>query len=355
MANKRELEEQIARLTAAVEEMRARMTGLEGATGRPSGLETQRSRRDLLRMGGAAALGAVGAAAMRIVPAAATDGSAVLAGQDNTSTLPTTISGTAAPAEIFGAKQSDFPGLPGASTFSGAIQGYGGVSGPGTAYADGVDGFASGGDPVTGSHTAFGVYGLTDSGTGVTGEAVTGVSLYARGTGRLRQDNLPLATNPTLQGFTANLMEQVRTSDGALWVSNPSGTWRRATTFEVFSNPRRVYGTGAFVNPNTAVPNIDATARIPSAGGGPSGVPAGATAAWAAVQSYEPAVIGFYPTGSPDPLGGAFGVMGTAGISVQVSFLMIPLNSSGHFSFTNRKTKARIFIDVWGYLTQALP
>jgi hypothetical protein len=307
-------------------------------------------------LGGAAALGAVGAVALRAMPAAAANGDPVLAGQNVVSTAPTTISGAAAPAEVLGAVQSDYIGtLPGtpAAVFSGAIQGFGGVSGPGTAFADGVDGFASGGPAIGGSHTAFGVYGLTDSGTGVTGEAVTGISVYARGTGRLRQDPLPLATNPASQGYAPNPVEQVRTSDGALWLSNAAGNWRRATTFEVFPNPRRVFGTGAFVNPNTAVLNIDSTTRIPSAGGGPSGVPAGANAAWCAVQSYEPCVIGFYPAGSPDPLGGAFGVMGTAGISVQVSFLMIPLNSSGRVSFTNRKTKARIFIDVWGYLTQA--
>jgi hypothetical protein len=45
--------------------------------------------------------------------------------------------------------------------------------------------------------------------------------------------------------------------------------------------------------------------------------------------------------------------MGTAGLSVQLSWMMVPLNSAGQFSFTNRKSKCRVYFDVWGYLSQA--
>jgi hypothetical protein len=31
----------------------------------------------------------------------------------------------------------------------------------------------------------------------------------------------------------------------------------------------------------------------------------------------------------------------------------VPLNSAGQFSFTNRKSKCRVYFDVWGYLSQA--
>jgi hypothetical protein len=31
---------------------------------------------------------------------------------------------------------------------------------------------------------------------------------------------------------------------------------------------------------------------------------------------------------------------------------MVPLNAAGKFSFTNVKTTARVYFDVWGYLLQ---
>ena len=43
--------------------------------------------------------------------------------------------------------------------------------------------------------------------------------------------------------------------------------------------------------------------------------------------------------------------MGTSTVSAQIGYLLIPLNAAGKFSFTNLKTTARIFIDVWGYLS----
>jgi hypothetical protein len=346
MPNKRELEEQIAKLTAAVDEMRARLTGLEGAAGKPSGLDAPRSRRDLLRMGGAAALGAVGAAALRGMPAMAATGGNFILGNPNAADTVTALTGTgagtAAPNPVLDVTTSDFVALPTGAAFPGAVRGFGGIAVAGTNDADGVDGFGSG-------TTSFGVYGLTDSGTGVTGEARTGVSVFARGTGRIRQDTWPTGAPP----FTPNLVEQARDASGALWLSNAAGNWRRATTFEVFPNPRRVYGVGVPVAAGSSVTNIDATTKIPSSGGGPSGVPAGASAAWCAVQSIEPAVLSIYPAGSPNPNVGTYGAMGTAGISVQITYMMVPLNATGQFSFKNMKTKARIYFDVWGYLTQA--
>jgi len=79
MADKNELEDQVTRLTALVEEMSARIAKMEGKPDQAAP-DAPRSRRDLLKMGGAAALGAVGAAALRVMPAAATTGNAILAG-----------------------------------------------------------------------------------------------------------------------------------------------------------------------------------------------------------------------------------------------------------------------------------
>jgi hypothetical protein len=348
MSDTRELEAQVARLAALVEEMKERMARLEGKPDGPR-LGSIHSRRDLLKLGGAAALGAVGAAAMRAVPAAAATGDNVVAGHANTANATTTLSGASAgtPIEVLGVAAGDFSqadlnlALGPDGEFGGALQGLGGPSGAAAPdLRDGVDGWASGA-------TAFGVYGLTDSGVGVTGESGIGIGLYARGSGRILQDPMPAG----VPAYTPNEMEQVRDADGTLWLSNSTGAWRRATTFEVFPNGRRVYGTGATLLKGAKVLNVDATKKLNLS---PSGVPAGAIAAWCAVQSFEPAVLSIYPAGTVDPGVGTWGQMGTAGISVQISYMMVPLSSSGKFSFTNMKTNARIFFDVWGYLSQSV-
>src|ERR1700674_4051150 len=192
MSDRKELEEQVARLTALVEEMRLRMASLEGA-GRPIAPEVPRSRRDILRLGGAAALGAVGAAALRAIPAAAANGDTLTAGNAFAATSATTITGPAAPGEVIGAIASDFSQTLLNATltstgakFSAPLRGLGGApggSGLTATFADGVDGWATGA-------SSFGVFGLSDSGVGVTGESDTGISLYAAGSGRILQDPL---------------------------------------------------------------------------------------------------------------------------------------------------------------------
>ena len=67
----KELEEQVSTLTQVVVEMRARLSTLEGATVEKSVASTSRSRRELLKLGGIAALGAVGVSALRAIPASA--------------------------------------------------------------------------------------------------------------------------------------------------------------------------------------------------------------------------------------------------------------------------------------------
>ena len=356
MADKNELEDQVTRLTALVGEMSARIAKMEGKPDQAAP-DAPRSRRDLLKMGGAAALGAVGAAALRVMPAAATTGNAILAGSANTADASTTLAGTGtalgASAEVLGVQAVDFDsaGLATAlgtdGQFGGALQGLGGFSDFGAvkpALRDGVDGWASGA-------TSFGVYGLSDKGVGVTGESPTGASFYAAGSGRIQQNHHALGVNGVPDYIPiSNPLEQVRDAAGTLWLSNSSGTWRRASTFEVFPSPRRVYGKGLYLPKGAKVLNIDATTAINLT---PSGVPVGAAAAWCAVASYEPAVLSIYPANIADPHFGAFGQMGTAGISLQIVYMLVPLSPAGKFSFTNVKSVARVYFDVWGYLIQS--
>jgi hypothetical protein len=349
MADKRELEDQVARLTTLVEEMRTRMARLE-RSGRPAGPEAPRTRRDLLKLGGAAALGAVGAAALRAVPAAAADGGTLMLGQANVAESPTLLTGDGAsnaPVEVLGVQAEDFDNtaltlaLGTGGAFGAPLRGHGGVSGTLPAdVRDGVDGWASG-------DSAFGVYGLTDTGVGVTGESGGGVSLYARGSGRILQDPHTLAAG--VPDYIPGEMEQVRDSDGTLWLSNSAGVWRRASTFEVFPNPRRVYGLrGVLLAAGATVANIDATRKLDNT---PTGVPQGVVAAWCAVQSVGPGVLSIYPSGSADPHSGAYA---QSGLAVQLIYIMVPLNSTGHFTITNMRATRQFYIDVWGYLSQSV-
>jgi hypothetical protein len=66
-----ELEEQVNTLTQLVVELKARLSSLENEAVMKPADDAPRSRRDLLKLGGFAALGAVGAVAMRAVPTSA--------------------------------------------------------------------------------------------------------------------------------------------------------------------------------------------------------------------------------------------------------------------------------------------
>src|SRR5437588_2281604 len=97
-----ELEEQVRRLSTSMEEMRAELASLHGsAAGKTN---TPRSRRGFLRMGVAAAAGAVGWAAVKAVPAAAATGGYMVLGSGNVAANPTTLQATAAVSPVFAAE-----------------------------------------------------------------------------------------------------------------------------------------------------------------------------------------------------------------------------------------------------------
>jgi hypothetical protein len=227
MDHTEDLEEQVRRLETSVDTLQARLAQLEGKRVRKVSGSNSSNRRDFLRLGGAAALGAVGTAALRAAPVSAADGGAFTLGQANLAAIPTTIQGdieagpVGPPTPVLSAKDSTFTAIPGGNgALAGAFQGLG----PGTiavpVSGEGVDGWAGGA-------TGYGVYGLTDAGTGVVGEANTGIGLYARRSGRIRQEGLG---GPGIPGYAPNLFEQVRDSDGVLWIHNAAGGWRRVNT-----------------------------------------------------------------------------------------------------------------------------
>jgi len=338
-----ELEDQVRRLTSTVDEMKARMTRLESAEPDIQNGSKRSSRRGFLRLGAAAALGSLGWAAAKAIPAAAATGGPTLLGTANAAENPTTIAadGLTPPVQVLAAMDSTFSSaaLGTAGGFTGTLQGLGSGA-AGNPIVEGVDGWAQG-------TRAFGVYGLTDSGTGVVGESATGIGLYARRSGRIRQDGLTTAGTPP---YPPNDFEFVRDLNGVPYVSVAAGAWKQVATtdqgFHIFPNPRRVYnGFAQPTAPGTYGP-VDATTQVyPTVAA--SGVPAGAKAAFCAVQSYSAGVLTIYPDLTSDPLIANWA--GTTDGVLNLFYMFVPLSPAGKFLFHAYFTGIRVF-DVWGYL-----
>jgi hypothetical protein len=336
-----ELEEQVAELKRVVGDLRARLLSLEGGAARPA-LDAPRSRRDLLRLGGVAALGAVGAVALAATPAsAATSGNFILGQSNNAENVTTLNADSGAPVPVLAVQAQGFSSSTlntangGSTPFAGTVQGLG-ASGA----VEGVDGWASG-------STAFAVYGFTDAGTGVVGESGTGIGLYARRSGRIRQD--PRAAG--VPNYTPNAPEQVRDANHALWISTATGGWKQIVSQTLFPTPRRVYD-GYFqpTGPGTYGP-IDATAQVNTSNwpGGVSGVPAGATHAFCAVQSYAgPGVMTLFPDLTADTHVANWGGAAPAG-QLSLLYVFVPLSAAGKFKIHTYYT-GQTFIDAWGFV-----
>jgi len=341
-----ELEDQVRRLTSTVDEMKARMTRLESAEPDIQNGSKRSSRRGFLRLGAAAALGSLGWAAAKAIPAAAATGGPTLLGTANAAENPTTIAadGLTPPVQVLAAMDSTFSqaNLTAAGGFAGTLQGLGNANSalpPTNPIVEGVDGWAQG-------TRAYGVYGLTDSGTGVTGESATGIGLYARRSGRIRQDGLTTVGTPP---YAPNDFEFVRDSNGVPYVSVAGGAWKQVATglgMNIFPNPRRVYnGFAQPTAPGTYGP-VDATTQVyPTVAA--SGVPAGAKAAFCAVQSYSAGVLTIYPDLTSDPLIANWA--GTTDGVLNLFYMFVPLSPAGKFLFHAYFTGIRVF-DVWGYL-----
>lgn len=345
MSTNEELKAEIHRLTQAVEEMKARLADLEseGEDGTP----VRSTRRRFLTLGAGAAIGALGLAAGKMLPAAAANGDPVLTGGETTGTTATSVKdGSTLPTRltpVLDAKASDFSQTDltaalGTNTFAGVLQGLGGNGSTGLSATavDGVDGWAEG-------DLAFGVYGLTTSGVGTVGESSTGIGLYSRGSGRILQDPQPAG----MPGWAGNDFEIVRDANGVMWISQPGGTWKQVSTTDqglhVFGHAQRIWDFSKPTAPGTYGP-IDATKNLI---GQNTGVPVGAQAAWAAVQSYNSGVLTLYPDGTADPGGANWS--GVANGPLNLLYMFIPLSAAAKFKMHAYFSGAK-YIDIWGYL-----
>jgi hypothetical protein len=223
MDRTQELEERVRNLSQTIEEMRSRMARLEGRD--PAlAVEKHSDRRGFLRLGAGAVLGALGWAAVRAVPASAATGGSMVLGNPNSADAATTLITTGADPQVLGVEAAGTTWVEGTTgTFTAPLQGLGTGQGASTTLVDGVDGWAGG-------TKGAGVYGLSDTGYGVIGESNQGIGLYARTSGRIRQDGLLAAGLP---GYIPNPFEQVRDLNGVLWISDVTGAWRRVNTVRV--------------------------------------------------------------------------------------------------------------------------
>ena len=355
MDRTQELEQEVQRLHGQIDEMGARMARLES---NPEPKAKRSDRRGFLKLGGAAVMGALGWAAVKIVPAAAATGGYMVLGSSNQADATTALQATSANANpAFGVQAVSFSSAAFAAAVDGpprgAIQALGGDGGPGF---EGIDAFASG-------PSAFAVYGLTDAGVGVVGESATGIGLYARRSGRILQEALQLAGTPN---YTPNLYEQVRDLNGILWIHNGSGVWRRVNTTRVDN----IAGTGPFT-PARLVDTRNGTGGVtgPVNGGltltfqvaGVAGVPADAVAVVGNITAtgwnqsgwltIHPTGVAYNPNADPSSMNfsgtayawaNSFTIgLGSGGVTAGKVDVYVGILGSGHTNF---------IIDITGYI-----
>jgi len=243
-----EMRAEIELLAGQVTTLGARISELESAPAAATGAKADRtpSRRQLMRLGGAALLGAGAAAVGGVVPAAAVTGGNVVLGNINDAGATTALGATAAtdPEPLL------FVHAQGAATTPSATGAALVVHGSPNANSDGISSLAAT------AATGIGVHGVADAGYGVVGTTVTGIELAALGQGRIMQvANTTTGAPP----FTPNQHELVRDGTGAVFASRAAGAgaaaWKRMNTLRV-DNPSgdgTPFAPARVINTDTAV------------------------------------------------------------------------------------------------------
>jgi hypothetical protein len=123
--------------------------------------------------------------------------------------------------------------------------------------------------------------------------------------------------------------------------------WLMEPGLTLFPNPRRVLsGDLTPFTAGTTYGPIDATKKTDTTA---SGVPAGAQAAFCAVQSYTPGVLTLFPDLTSDTGIANYSATGTAGSGLNVLYMMVPLSPAGKFKIHSYLT-GRVYVDAWGFL-----
>ena len=167
---------ELRELKALIADQQQRLDMLEGRQEAPaSNNEKRATRRQLIKLAGAAMMGAAGTAALRAIPAAAVNGSAMTVGampsQDLSNPTGIVLTGTAAPGKVFWVTTGGSTAIGQNAIVAWGQSGADGIVGYGGKTAgSGVYGYNS-----SGSASAIGVLGLTYNGGGGFTGAGTGV------------------------------------------------------------------------------------------------------------------------------------------------------------------------------------
>lgn len=187
----------------------------------------------------------------------------------------------------------------------------------------------------------IGVQGNATGGYGVNGIATTGIGgVFSGGTA-------PLRLVPSSSGGAP---ASGRHSRGEIHVDNAGtlfhciadgspGMWVPLISLVPFSSPHRVFGDGTVTPAGTTTAAVDATT---------GGVPAGARAAYCAVQATAQGVMTLFPDGASDPGIANWANTGNSG-QLALFYMLVPLSSAGKFKIHTYLT-GQIYVDVWGYL-----
>lgn len=261
----------VGRLTAEVEALKARLESLEAGArpngnGNGHGHSAPQTRRDLLKLAGAAAAGAAGSIVLGAVPAAATNTLPIVLGNQTSNDAATTTdifpTNNVFPAPLFQATGQGVPTTttvpPTASSNPNApltqsipligaigpggslpligttndypgfapIQGVGGTATITTStgqkpVSEGINGYGAGA-------TGIGVSGESNVGYGLVGGS-GGIDIAALGGGRILQlallDTMLTAPPAGPPNYVPNDFELVRDANGLMYASLPGGAW----------------------------------------------------------------------------------------------------------------------------------
>jgi hypothetical protein len=378
---KRDLEGEIVRLSTIVDQLKGRLDGLDGGSSNGHEGDKPSTRRDLLKMAGAAVAGAAGGLLLNGVPAAAADGGNVVLGNTSgattndaahtTSLTATTAAGPIPLIEVIGPNAA----VPtsNAPKFYAPLQSFAAIP-SGAAIgtlAEGVDGWAPGG-------AGAGLVGSTDVGYGVIGQSGSGLDVAAYGTGRIFQFSLvdnqgnPIAGPPTFTPAQPPDLpggEFMRDANGVLWLGSATGTlaaaWRRINTVRLdaadgsnnFFQPVRVVDTRLNTNPG---PNGIRPANSMATWGpfpGTNGIPSDAIGIVGNLTVANFNANGFaaiFPAGAAyNPNTSPSSVNITAGLAAIANSFVIGFGvgaNAGKVSVYNGGTQANVIIDVTGYI-----
>lgn len=318
-------DDHIRELQAAVETLQRQVRDLQQPRSAPVAPASGRmSRRGILQAAGTAAAGMAAASLFDsgTTPALAANGGNLVLGMDNTATSITSLTGSvlAGPA----LQVSNYNGAA-VDAYSDALQSY--------TYGAG---FAA-------------IYGRNDApgGNGIIGFSANGVAASFNG-GLAPLQLVPGATAGIPATTGHQLGEIYVDSNGAFFIyTGVSPAWQQIGTtnlgLQPFPNPRRVFHQNMLSGQSALA--IDATTKL---AGGPSGVPAGARAMYAAVQSDQPGRLTLFPNGTTDPGIANWTNNGTPG-SLFLAYMLVPLDPTGRFSL-HSYIAGNVYVDAWGSL-----